>query len=176
MPAKGFKMTRDNIISLKYYKDFIKLTGYDISYKDFKSVIVDTNKEIANIIVEGNDGFRLPKGLGAITVAKYKGGEKRIDWVNTNKFKKRIYHINLHTYGYQFAIKWFKHDITQFGLSSVYKFKACRALRRAVVKRVKETQGSTYFEWRYSDFYHATKLERYLMKRNKIQNGNNNSS
>lgn len=160
-------MSRDNIINLKYWKDFVKSSGIDIDYKTFKLVIVDSNKEIANIIIAGEDGFRLPKGLGAIAVAKYKTNKKMIDWINTNKFKKRIYHLNLHTYGHSFAIKWFKHDITKLTLSALFKFKACRILKRSVSKKAKETQGKQYFEWKYSDFYEATRLERYLMRRNK---------
>lgn len=178
MPAKGYKMERNNIIDLAFYKKFKAETGINIDYKTFKSVIVDSNEEIANIIIDGNDGFRLPKGLGAITVSKYKAKphQKRIDWLNSNKFKKRIYHLNLHTYGYSFAIRWFKHDITKFGLAGIYKFKACRSLSRAVSKKAKETQGKQYFEWKFADFYESSRLERYLMRRNKNTNGNNSST
>ena len=102
--------------------------------------------------------------------------KKRIDWINSNKFNKRIYHVNLHSYGFSFAIKWFKHEITKLSIASVYKFKACRDLKRSVSKKGKETQGKQYFEWKYADFYQATRLERYLMRRNKSQHGNNSST
>lgn len=171
MPAKGYKFRRDNIIDVKFYKEFKEQHNIDIDYKTFKKIIITSNKKIADIIVDGNDGFRLPKGLGAITVSKYKSSKKHIDWQNSNKFNKRIYHLNLHTYGYNFSIRWFKHNVTKLALVGIYKFKASRKLRRSVVKRAKDTQGSVYFDWQYRDFYQATKLERYLLRRDK--NGKN---
>lgn len=167
MPAKGFRTERDNIINLKFHKQFVEDTGINISYKDLKRIIVESNKEIANVIVAGDDGFKLPANLGVIVASKYKSDKKMIDWKNSNLLKKRVYHLNLHTFGYNFDIRWFKFDVRQLAFSKVFKFTSCRSLSRAVSAFGKETNGSKYHEWKYSDFYNSTRLDKYLLKRSK---------
>ena len=166
MPAKNFQKDRFNIIDIKYHKQFVKETGIDIDYKTFKSVIVDSNASIANAIIKGNDGVRLPKGLGVIAVCKYKTKEKAIDWKNSNEVGKRMYHNNLDTFQNMFKIKWFRIDITTLYTNKIFKFDPCRSLQRGVSKFAKETNGNKYFEWQSVDFYDATRLERYMLRRN----------
>lgn len=165
MPWKNYQKKRYNIIDVKYYKDFIKKTGIDIDYDTFKSVIVDSNKIMANTIIAGNDGVRLPKNLGAITVHKYKPNKKAVDYKNTALLGKVIYHNNLNTLQHMFKIVWFRIDITKLYTSRIYKFDPSRNLKRSVSKFAQETNGSNYFEWKYQDFYEATRLERYMLNR-----------
>lgn len=167
MPAKGYKIKRENIISHEFVKEFNQKTGLNLDYKTVKNVIITSNQEISNIVIAGNNGFRLPKGLGIISVNKYKTDKKSIDWVNSNKLGKRVYHLNMHSYSNMFTIKWFRIDVTKLYLQRVYKFRACRDLKRAVAKYGKETNGSKYFNWTYQDFYNVTRLERFLIRRNK---------
>lgn len=168
MPAKGYKGTRrNNIISPKYHKKFCKEIGIEISYETHRQIIIDSNKLIVDILVEGEDGFRLPKGLGVMVVSKYKSksDKKPIDWKNSNKFKKRIYLNNLHSYGYQVKIKWFRIDTTQLAHAAIYKFKAARTFARAVAAKTKETNASNYFIWKYEDYKQTSKLEVYMRKK-----------
>lgn len=167
MPAKGFQVSRENIISPLFAKKFTEETGIQVDYKTLRQIIIASNTKIADIITKGEDGFRIPKGMGIFVVGKYKPQKKGIDWLNTIKYGKRIYHNNLNTFSNMFKIKWYRIDVTQLFLSRVYKFRACRDLKRSVAAFAKQTNGSHYFEWAYKDFYEATRLERYMMKRNK---------
>lgn len=71
-------MSRENFIDVKFHKEFVKATGIDVDYKIFKKVIVDSNKAIANVILDGNDGFKLPVNMGSIVINAYKDKNKNL--------------------------------------------------------------------------------------------------
>jgi hypothetical protein len=168
MPHPGWKIPpRNNIVGAKYTKKFNKEEGLTIDYKLHKQIIVESNKIIADIIVKGEDGFRIPKGMGAWVVSKYKSTNYTTDYGNTRKLGKWIKFLNLHTYGFQFKLKWFKIDVTHLAYQGVYKFKGARSLTRAIGAMAKKTNGKNYFEWQYHDFKKASKLEHYLIKKDK---------
>lgn len=165
MPIKGFKKKRQNFINIAYHKRFIQQTGLDIDYKTMKNIIVESNREIANTILEGNDGFSIPLNMGLWVITSYEPNKKAIDWHNTLKYGKTIHHHNIGTFSKMIAINWYRINVKQLAFVSVYKFKACRKIKRAASKLFKG--GLDYKHWSRSDYYDANRLERMLLKSNK---------
>lgn len=169
MPAKGYSYSRDTVIDKELFDSFlIQYPEYkdQLDYNTFKDVILESNKNIAAIIINEDNGFKLPENLGYIAVTRYKSKKKAIDWESTHKYKKRIYHNNLHTFGFSFKIRWYKAGIAKFRNNRIYKFDSCRTLSRAVAKMAKE--GRMYLEWKMADFWDASKLERSFRKQFKV--------
>lgn len=165
MPVKGYRKKRQNFINIAFHKRFVEQTGLDIDYKTMKNIIVESNKEIANTILEGNDGFSIPLNMGLWVITSYEPKKKPIDWHNSRKFGKKLYHNNLATFSKMIAINWYRIDVKKLAFVSIYKFKACRKLKRDASKLYK--QGLDYKHWTRSDYYDANRLERMLLKSNK---------
>src|SRR5689334_9320632 len=117
MPAKGFYYSRDTVISEEFFNQFLEeYPEYKelIDYQQFKNIIFDSNKSIADIIGNDSQGFKLPENMGFIAVTKYKSKKKAIDWKNSKEFNKKIFHVNLHSFGFTHHIRWFKAGIAKF--------------------------------------------------------------
>lgn len=163
MPAKNTSYKsgkRDLVISKDFYKNFIDETNIDISYLDFRNVILASNKAIADIIANGDDSFKLPEQMGYIAVTKYKSKKKSIDWKSTRLLGKKIILPNLHSFGYIHHIRWYKTTLVNFAFNKIFKLEPCRALKRQVAKNVKE--GKEYSTWEISDFWSKSKTLKYL--------------
>lgn len=153
--------SRVNPLNQKLYKQYIQETGSDIDYKTFVKIISTTNEIIRESVIEEEAGVKLPLSLGNIVVTKYKSKKSFPDWKLTKEYKKKIFHVNLHSLGFIHHIKWFKIG-SDFSNKNIYKFQPYRILKRGVAKQIKE--GKQYFKWEYSDFWSSTKLERNLLK------------
>lgn len=154
MPAKGKGLNsgpRDLIIDRKFYKQFIEETKIDIDYDTFRSTVIESNKLIADIVVNDDTGFKLPEQLGYLVVTKYTSKKKPIDWINSKKLKKTIYLTNLHSFGYVYHIKWFKKNVANLKLKESFRIEPCREFKRNVAASVKS--GKQYHIWQKSDFY-----------------------
>lgn len=162
MPT-GVTNVRNWLFTKQFHKKFVDETKIDITERQHRDVLEESNKEIAKVVLDGNDGFKMPKGLGVIAINAFKSTKVPIDWKSTIKFGKRIPHVNLHSFGKIIAVKWYRIDVRHLSFASIYKFKACRTLARTAVKLTKE--GKKYHNWASLDFFNATKLERLMIKR-----------
>lgn len=154
MPALNTHYTtgkRDLVIDKEFYEQFIKETNAKIDYATFREIILESNKLIADIIVNDDTGFKLPEQLGYLVVTKYQSNKKPIDWINTRKFKRPIYLTNLHSFGFVHHIKWFKKYAANLKLKESYRIEPCREFKRNVAASVKS--GKQYHVWQKSDFY-----------------------
>ena len=167
MPSKGYRRTRNNVISEKFFNSIKKDSKLEIDYKTFQKIILESNSTIFDIVANEPTGFKLPEGLGYLVVTKYKSNKKPIDWKNTHKYKKVIYLTNLHSFGYISHIKWCKFSIARFKYNEIYKFEPCRYLTRKVSANTKA--GVTYFNWQNSDFWSTSKLDRLYNRKYKTQ-------
>src|SRR5688572_13236212 len=177
MPAKGTNYelpNRKQVLSRDLWKEFIKETSIEISFKDFSDIIKDSNKKIAETITEDENGFKLPENLGYLCIIKYKTKHKAINWADTKKYGKTIYYLNLHSFGYRYHIKWFKTGIARFAFNDVYKFAPLRDMRTDVSKKIRA--GKDYHEWTLKDFWDFNKLERLLNKKLKLEEDESNKS
>lgn len=165
MPAKGSSYNlpnRDHILSPELWKAYKEKYNSNISYKDFTTIVKESNKKIAEFVAEDENGFKLPENLGYLCVIKYKTKKKAINWADTKKYGKTIYYLNLHSFGYRYHIKWFKTGISRFVFNEVYKFAPLRDTRDKVSKSIKA--GKDYVEWTLKDFWDNNKLEKILHK------------
>lgn len=171
MPAKGTHYQlpdRDQVLSPELWKAFKQKHNIDISYSDFTTIIKESNKKIFNAILEDENGFKLPENLGYLCIIKYKTKKKAINWADTKKYGKKIYFLNLHSFGYRYHIKWFKTGIARFAFNEVFKFAPLRIMRTEVSKRIKSGQKD-YNEWTLKDFWDNNKLEKLVNKKLKIE-------
>lgn len=165
MPAKGssYKSGKRNVIlDKKFFNSLRETTGLDIDDDIIRQIVIESNLEIAESIKADDDGFKLPENLGYIVVTKYKSKKKPVDWVNTHKYKKKIYLTNLHSFGYIHHIKWYKRGVTSFAFKDVYKLQPARLLTRDVAKSVKS--GKLYHSWSNDDFLSKNKILKKLHK------------
>jgi len=169
MPAKnsGYDTpNRFNILSPALWKEYKAKTKSEISYKDFTTIIKESNKKIYKAIIEDDRGFKLPESMGYLCVLKYKTKKKAINWKDTKLYGKKIYYLNLHSFGYRYHIKWFKTGISRFVFNEVYKFVPLRNMRTEVSKLIRA--GKDYHEWNLKDFWDANKIEKLVNKKLKI--------
>ncbi len=163
MPSLGTSYLtgkRDLILDKKFYQDLRESTGLEIDDKTIRKIILSSNQEITDTIVNYEEGFKLPENLGYIVITKYKSSKKPIDWINTVKLKRKILLTNLHSFGYVHHIKWFKNGLTTFAFREIYKFVPVRLFKRAVSKQIKS--GKLYDTWSTSDFWNRTGILRKL--------------
>jgi len=121
---------------------------YTTSYKTYKSILVDYYKSMMNEVLNGYR-YKLPSGLGYIYVTKRLVNVRNltrhgIDWVESVKNKKVIYHLNNHSKNYIYRFKWYKENSIIPNLY-YYKFVASRANKRELAKIIKNRQCD-YFE------------------------------
>lgn len=169
MPALGSHYDipdRDHILSPDLWKAYKEKSKSEISYKDFTTIIKESNKKIYKAIIEDERGFKLPENLGYLCVIKYKTKHKAINWKDTKKYGKTIYYLNLHSFGYRYHIKWFKTGICRFPFNEVYKFVPLRTMRTEVSKLIRS--GRDYHEWNLKDFWDFNKLEKLVNKKLKV--------
>ena len=165
MPTKGCGLNcgkRNNIITPKFHRHFMKKTGINISYKEFKEIIFSANDEIFNIILEDISGFKLPYGMGYFCVTKYKPSKIYPDKFYSKLYKKVIPHTNQHSFEWIYHLKWFKVNNSRKSRLWSYKFVACRRLKRALPLKIYD--GKLYQEWKKEDFWSKSRMEKTFYK------------
>lgn len=169
MPTKGAHYNlpnREQILSPTLWKAFKEKHNLDIPYSQFTDIVKKSNKKIFDAVIDDENGFKLPENLGYLCIIKYKTKRKAINWPDTNKYGKRIYFLNLHSFGYNCHIKWFKTGISRFAYNEVYKFVPLRIMRATVARQFKS--GKSYNEWTLKDFWNSNKLEKLVHKKLKL--------
>jgi hypothetical protein len=167
MPAKGSKLrygNRDFVFTEEVY-DELKKEGIDLSYKQCDAIIKNSNANVAEVIVEEIDGFKLPMGLGYLCAIRFIPKKPAINWKATkDNGGKHVYFNNLATFGYSVAIKWFRVGrITNISIHEIFKFRACKKLATQISHRFKE--GKMYSELTISDFIQKGKLQNLYNKK-----------
>jgi len=126
----------------KYVEYVEKKERYILSQSDFINVCGEFNQRVVDNIIRGKT-FYLPGGLGFINVEKFKSNkpkqEKYIDWPNSVKYGKQIYHTNLHSDGYRYRIVWWRMWQSNQA-SKKYNFVPCRTFKRTLAKLIKEKE------------------------------------
>jgi len=135
-----------------FYQDFVKDkegTPYNISYKDYKYITEAYLKFIVQRILDGHK-IRLPGLMGNFQITKkpmnaksrleYK---KRLDWVQTQKLGKQVYHINNHSDNYDFFFTWDRTTNNTVKNIKQYRFIPTRTIKRTMAALIK--QGRDYF-------------------------------
>jgi hypothetical protein len=129
----------------KEYEDF-----YGVGYKKYRAICESFNKEVIDkILIEAKE-FKLPYRLGSLRILKKEmnfssaKNKLKIDWQETNKHKKVIYHLNDHTDGFNY--RWFWSKIKAIVKNkTIYSFQATRTNKRRLAGLLK-TKQVDYFE------------------------------
>ena len=129
----------------KEYDDF-----YDVGYKKYRSICEDFNKSIIDEILLKAKEFKMPHRLGSLRILKkemnYSSSKNKlkINWQETNKHKKVIYHLNDHTDGFNYRWFWSKKKAIVKN-KTIYSFQATRTNKRRLAGLLK-TKQVDYFE------------------------------
>lgn len=118
---------------------YIERTAYVNISKDFFKELLD---EIINNAYE----YKLPNRLGTLRIKKFKALKRQIDWNLTNKYyleenktgteKKRIYHSNRHSAGYN--ARFWMEPTKWVAYNKPYTFIATRTNKRNLAKAIKD--------------------------------------
>ena len=129
----------------KEYDDF-----YNVGYKKYRGICEEFNKLVIDDILLKAKEFKIPYRLGSLRILKkemnYSVGKNKlkIDWKETNKHKKVVYHLNDHTDGFNYRWLWSKKNAIVKN-KSVYSFQATRTNKRRLAGLLKNKKVD-YFE------------------------------
>lgn len=145
--------------SKKSYELFCeKYKNIDISYDEYKKILYYYNSLIAEHLIITGEEIKLPYGIGAIKIVKYrpkknrltKEGKERIsypiDFKLTKELGKTVYFLNHHTEGYRFYYLW-RPNKAKLKCAIIWKLEMVRIHKRALVKVLKKP------EFNFKDIY-----------------------
>ena len=109
------------------YRDYVKKNDVELNYARYKRIIDEFNKVVKEDILERSQPFKMPYGLGAICIVKYKpkgytDKSLSVDYKSSKEEGKRIYHLNEHSNGYKYRLYWSKVPNV---FSARYKYQLC---------------------------------------------------
>lgn len=110
-----------------------------IPYSTFRNIVDKLNDSILFVLQNGQN-YKLPCSLGTVQIVKYKPKEYNkhslsIDFNESKKLDKRIYHLNEHSNGYKYRLYWSKQP---FSFTNRYKYQLCftRANKRQLAQLI----------------------------------------
>ena len=110
-----------------------------IPYSTFRNIVDKLNDSILSVLQNGQN-YKLPCSLGTVQIVKYKPKEYNkhslsIDFNESKKLYKRIYHLNEHSNGYKYRLYWSKQP---FSFTNRYKYQLCftRANKRQLAQLI----------------------------------------
>lgn len=136
---------RYHLLSQDLWKKYKKESGKDISWTDFKNIILLSIEETKAWVLREPIGFQLPGKNGHIAINRFKTYGAFKTYTNTRTSSgQAILNHNLHTGGYTFRIQWFK-STRRFTDRVVYwHFEASRAFKRSLAAVLKGMRGPMY--------------------------------
>ena len=127
----------------RYISKVDKGSPYDIPYSLYKDISVSYYKKLVEHIFNSSLGLKLPFNLGTIQIVKKKVFAKSqsklptsIDWENSVKYGKQLFHLNEHSGGFKYLFMWDKHSSTLRNIHK-YRFVPTRANKRRLAKYIK---------------------------------------
>ena len=110
-----------------------------IPYSTFRNIVDKLNDSILSVL-QNVQNYKLPCSLGTVQIVKYKPKEYNkhslsIDFNESKKLDKRIYHLNEHSNGYKYRLYWSKQP---FSFTNRYKYQLCftRANKRQLAQLI----------------------------------------
>jgi len=133
----------------EYIKDKKKDSPYYVEYSCFVNLCNYFYKKVVHNLLYENKPFVIPFSLGTLSVRKSKPklsniNTLTIDFKNTVKYDKKIYHLNEHSRGYKYAFSWKKID-NRFKNKYFYRLIMTRDNKRELASLIKSGKYD-YFE------------------------------
>lgn len=149
--------------SRKTYKRFKEENPeIKITFHDYASIIYSFNYGFRDYLFETGNKGKLPYGLGDFAISKWKPktasilddrieGEKKpfvpVDWKLTKEAGHYVYHLNLHTDGWKFKVKWLTQS-ARFFSSVIWYFRPSRVTSRTLRHYINQKEYRLkYLEW-----------------------------
>src|SRR4051812_16430329 len=115
MPAKGSVRKRPpdvHIVSEKIVKQYTKQTGK--TGEHFRRIAKALFSQMADYILEDEEGFKLPYNMGILIVNRFTPHSKVIDHRKSAKLGETVYFQNLHSFGDIITTSWIKPDYVKY--------------------------------------------------------------
>jgi hypothetical protein len=159
METRGKRKFQTEFGARDYYKYYRKKSKFPkhlhvdklLGSSLFRQILSEYFKLISEELFK-NNSFMLPCGFGWLSIIKLKPkiiGRRgqvllSIDWKESKKLKKKVYHLNEHREGYVYKFHW-KKPRHHKGISW-YKFKPSRFNNRHLAKLLKEDKSIDFFD------------------------------
>lgn len=132
-----------------------------IAFKDYVAIIKEHNRSLVNYLLETGEKVMLPWGMGPLSIIKYKKEIKKIEnpdgtfrynysinWLETKKAGKYVYHLNLHTGGFSYTWFWSPY-MSHIKFAHTWGFSVWREGKRGLAAKTKDPQ------FKFNDIYRA---------------------
>ena len=130
-----------------YIKDKEEGSILHIPYSKYVDIVTLFYKEVSNKIINEGLSFKMPFTMGETYVEKKKLNYNHrlpINWNLTTSTGKVIYHLNDHSDGFKYELKWNK-KVCNFHNNYLYRLVYTRANKRLLAKNIK-TRKTDFFE------------------------------
>ena len=143
----------------RYIKTHFEKPLENLSNVEIKQIITRCNALAVESVIKDPGGFKLPASLGHICINKFKSKNLAVDAYNSKIFKKKIPHVNLHSFGYRFAIRFLKRNESKANtIIKNFVFRPSRSFTRSLAKYIKETGGEHFSNYKSNHFVSKKKL------------------
>jgi len=125
----------------KYYKKNV-IPELQVDKQTFRKICDEFNKGFIEKILRNSEEIRFPYRLGTLRIKKSKmkyddKNKLKIDWAQSKKLGKRIYHLNDHTGGYKYRFYWSKGIVKNI---TAYSFIPTRTNTRTLAGILKDKE------------------------------------
>jgi len=125
----------------KYYKKNV-IPELQVDKQTFRKICDEFNKAFIDEILINSEEVRFPYRLGTLRIKKSKmkyddKNKLKIDWAQSKKLGKRIYHLNDHTGGYKYRFYWVKGIVKNI---TAYSFIPTRTNTRTLASILKDKE------------------------------------
>lgn len=129
-----FGRTRLNILNMDLYKRFKKDNpGIDISYEDYKKIILAFNEKIVERVISHRDGVEFPDQLGYLFIGTCPKIPVIVDPVTSSEYNKKINFKNWDSNQYVCKIFYSNYGTKyKFRNREMWYFVPCRIFKRTV--------------------------------------------
>lgn len=131
-----------------FYESYMKYVNdnplYQVDYKTFRAIINEYFEYLRDEIIENGKEVRLPCRLGHLSIVKHKpkeysGKSLRIDYAETKKIGKVVYHLNEHSNFYKYRYYWNKQNMLNKNKTK-YQLIMTRANKRRLAQIIKHKE------------------------------------
>lgn len=114
----GYKT--NSYVAKDFYESYCKYVEdnplYQVDYKTFRGIIDDYFRYLRDEIIENGKEVKLPCRLGTLQIVKHKpktytNRSLRIDYGESKKLGKMVFHLNEHTDTFKYRFYWNKHNM-----------------------------------------------------------------
>ena len=113
-------MKTKSYVGADFYKSYMEYVDdnplYQVEYRKFRDIINDYFRYLRDEIIENGKEVKLPCRMGTLSIVKHKpkeytGKSLRIDYGESKKLGKMVFHLNEETNGFKYRYYWNKQNM-----------------------------------------------------------------